>query len=59
MHIKGNIFNKMDQELKHPEKDRKGLQIKHDRKYEDRFNLNASNIIQGVWNYIDEEIKAS
>ena len=49
----------MDQELKHPEKDRKGLQIKHDRKYEDRFNLNASNIIQGVWNYIDEEIKAS
>ena len=47
----------MDLELNHSEMNNEVIQIKHQRKYEDRSNLNASNIIQGVWEYIDEELK--
>ncbi len=42
-------------ELNHSENNSEIIQIKHHRKYEDNLNLNASNIIQGVWEYIDEE----
>ena len=45
----------MDLQLNPSERDNDVLQIKHQRKYEDRFNLNASNIIQGVWDQINEE----
>ena len=37
------------------EKYKKKTEIKHSRKYEDRINLNASNIIQGIWACIDED----
>ena len=45
----------MDLELNHSERNNEVIQIRHKRKYEDRFNLNASNIIQGVWDHINEE----
>ena len=54
MHIRENLFKLMDLELNHSGKNNV-IQIKHQRKYEDRFNLNASNIIQGVWEHIDKE----
>ena len=57
MHIRENLFKLMDLELNHSEKKNEGTKIKHQRKYEDRFNLNASNIIKGVWDRIDEEEK--
>ena len=47
----------MDLGLNHSERNNELIQIKHHRKYEDRVNLNASNIIQGVWEHIDEEQK--
>ncbi len=47
----------MDLKLNHSKRDNEVIQIKHERKYEDRFNLNASNIIQGVWEHIDKEEK--
>ena len=57
VHIKENLFKLMDLELNHSEKNNELIQIKHQRKYEDRFNLNASNIIKGLWDHIDEEEK--
>ena len=44
-------------ELNHSEKNKEVLEIKHQRKYEERSNLNASNIIKGVWEQRDQEEK--
>ena len=57
MHIRENLFKLMDLKLNHSQRNNDVLKIKHQRKYEERFNLNASNIIKGVWDYIDEEKK--
>mgnify|MGYP004387949595 CR=1 FL=1 len=49
----------MDLEQNHSERNKEVKKIKHHRKYEDRFNINASNIIQGVWDYIEKEAKGA
>tara|TARA_Y100001968_G_C19280827_1_gene679098 strand:+ start:765 stop:926 length:162 start_codon:yes stop_codon:yes gene_type:complete len=38
---------------------KENIQFSKSPKYEDRVNLNASNIIQGVWDSIYEEKQAS
>mgnify|MGYP001242203557 CR=1 FL=1 len=43
-------FNKLKEHLNENSKD-----IYHSRKYEDRVNLNASNIINGIWEAINTE----
>jgi len=36
-----------------------GQEIIHERKYEDIINLNATSIIQGLWDSINDEIDAA
>ena len=45
----------MDLELNQSKRNNEVLQIKHQRKYEDRYNLNASNIIKTACERICDE----